>query len=69
MSLTNLQVLELQRAVAAQKLATEKQAAAVVHAKIDEKVAEELKEVAPSNPPAQPQAVQPEKKKNMGTAT
>ena len=59
-SLTNLQVVELQRAVVAQKLATEKQAAAVVQAKIDEKVAEELKKVAPSNPPAQPvQAVQP----------
>ena len=44
---TNLQVVELQRAVAAQKLATEKQAAALVQAKIDEKVAEELKKVAP----------------------
>ena len=47
MTLTNLQVVELQRAVAAQKLATEKQAAALVHAKIDEKVAEEMKKVAP----------------------
>ena len=45
-TLTNLQVVELQRAVAAQKLATEKQAAALVQAKIDEKVAEELKKVA-----------------------
>ena len=41
-SLTNLQVVELQRDVAAQKLASEKQAAAVVQAKIDEKVAAEL---------------------------
>ena len=46
-TLTNLQVVELQRAVAAQKAATEKQAAALVQAKIDEKVAEELKKVAP----------------------
>ena len=38
--LTNLQVVELQRAVAAQKLAMEKQAAA-----INETVAEELKKV------------------------
>ena len=52
-SRTNLQVVELQRAVAAQKLATEKQAAAAVQAKIDEKVADELKTAAPSNPPAQ----------------
>ena len=59
-SLTNLQVVELQRAVAAQKLATEKQADAGVQAKIDERVAEELKKVAPSNPPAQ--AVQPDQK-------
>ena len=59
-SLTNLQVVELQRAMAAQKLATEQQAAAAVQAKIDEKVAEELKKVAPSNPPAQAvQAAQP----------
>ena len=58
--LTNLQVVELQRAVAAQKLAMEKQAAAAVQAKIDEKVAEELKTVALSSPPAQ--AVQPDKK-------
>ena len=36
-SLTNFQVVELQRAVAAQKLATEKQTAAAVQAKIDEK--------------------------------
>lgn len=46
-TLTNLQVVELQRAMTAQKLATEKQAAALVQAKIDEKVAEELKKVAP----------------------
>ena len=46
-SLTNLQVVELPRAVAAQKLATEKQEAAAVQARIDEKVAEELKKVAP----------------------
>ena len=46
-TLTNLQVVELQRAVAAQKLATEKQAAVLVQTKIDEKVAEELKKVAP----------------------
>ena len=58
---TNLQAVELQRAVAAQKIATEKQAAVVVQAKIVEKVEEELKKFAPSNPPAQPQAVQPEK--------
>ena len=45
MTLTDLQVVELQRAVAAQKLATEKQAAALVQAKIDKKVAEELKKV------------------------
>ena len=64
MSLTNLQVVELQRAVAAQKLATETQAAAAVQAKIDEKVAEELKKVAPSNLRAQ--AVQPNKKKKYG---
>ena len=65
-SLTNLQVVELQKAVAAQTLATEKQAAAVVKAKIVEKVAEELKKAAPSNPAAQPQAAQPEKKKSDG---
>ena len=52
-SLTNLQVVELQRAVDAQKLATEKQSAAALQAKIDEKVAEELKTAAPSNSPAQ----------------
>ena len=46
-TLTNLQVVELQRAMAAQREATEKQAAALVQAKIDEKVAEELKKVAP----------------------
>ena len=46
-TLTNLQVVELQRAVAAQKLETEKQAAALIQAQIDEKVAEELKKVAP----------------------
>ena len=51
-TLTNLQVVELQRAVAAQKLATEKQAAGLVQAKIDEKVAEELKKVAPGAPHA-----------------
>ena len=39
-TLTNLQVVELQRAMAAQKEATEKQAAALVQARIDEKVAE-----------------------------
>ena len=46
--LTNLHVAELQRAVAAQtpqKLTTEKQAAAAVQAKIDEKAAEELKKL------------------------
>ena len=63
-SLTNLQVVELQRAVAAQKLATGTQAAAAVHAKIDKKVAEELKKVAPSNSPAQ--AAQPDQNKNDG---
>ena len=46
-TLTNLQVVELQRDVAAQKSAAEKQAAELVQAKIDEKVAEELKKVAP----------------------
>ena len=35
-------------------------------AKIGEKVASELKKVAPSNPPAQPVAGQPEKKKTDG---
>ena len=45
-SLMNLQVVELQRAVAAQRLATEKQATAFVQAKIDEKVAEEVKKFA-----------------------
>ena len=66
--LTILQVVELQRAVAAQKLATEQQAAAAVQAKIDEKVAEEMKKVAPGCLPVQPGAVPPEKKA-MGTAT
>ena len=56
--------MELQRAVAVQKLAMEKQAAATVQAKTDDKVAEELKKVVPSNPPAQ--AVQPNKKKKDG---
>ena len=66
-SLTNLQVVELQRDVAAQKLATEQQAASAVQAKIDEKVAEALKTFAPSNPPAQAvQSVQPDKKKPDG---
>ena len=52
-SLTNLQVMELQRAVAAQKLASiEKQAAAAVQATIDEKAAEELNKTAPT--PKQP---------------
>ena len=58
-SLTNMQVVEfaeLQRAVAAQKLVTGKQAAAGVQARIDEKVAEELKKVAPSHLPVQPVA-------------
>ena len=52
-------------AVAAQTLATETQAAEVVQATIDENVAEEMKKVAPSNPPAQPVAGQPEKKRNL----
>ena len=69
-SLTHLQDVELQRAVAAQKLATETQAAAAVHAKIDGKVAEELKKVAPSNLPTQPvqtvHAAQPEKNNDYG---
>ena len=52
-SLTNLQVVELQRAVAA-----------AVQAKIDKSVAVELKKVAPSNPPAQ--AVQLDQKKKYG---
>ena len=50
-TLTNLQVVELQRAVAAQKLVTEKQAAALVQSlqtKIGGKAAEDLKKVAPS---------------------
>ena len=68
-SLTNLQVVELQRAVAAQKLAMEKQAAAAVQAKIDEKVAEELKKVAPSNLPVQPEVDSLKRRKTMGTAT
>ena len=48
-TLTNLQleVVELQRAVAAQKLATKKQAAALVQTKIDKKVAGEMKKAAP----------------------
>ena len=59
-SLTNLQVSELQRAVDnvpltnLQKPATKTQAAAAVQTKIDEKVAEELKKVAASNIPTQP---------------
>ena len=65
-SLTNLQLMELQRAVAAQKLATETQAAAAVQAKIDEKVSDELSKVAPSNPPAQPVARQPVNKEKYG---
>ena len=68
MPLTDLQVVELQRDVPAQKLATERQAAAAVQAKIGEKVAEELKNVAPTNPhPVQP--IQPKKQKPVGTAT
>ena len=59
---SNLQVVELQRAVAAQKLATERQAAALVQTNIDENVAEELKKVAPGYLPVQPGAVPPEKK-------
>ena len=66
MTLTNLQVVELQRAVAAQELATEKQAAALVQAKIDEKVAEEMKKVAPGYLPVQPGAVPPEGEKRWG---
>ena len=61
-TLTNLQVVKLQRAVAAQKLATEKQAAALVQTKIDEKLAEEMEKVAPGYLPVQPGAVPPEKK-------
>ena len=64
--LTNLQVVELQRAVAAQKLATERHSAAAVQAKIDEKVAEELTKVAPINPA---QAVHRIRRKKMETAT
>ena len=68
-TLTNLQVVELQRAVAAQKLATEKQAAALVQTKIDERVAEEMKKVAPGYLPTQPGAVHPRRrKKKTGTA-
>ena len=67
--LTNLQVVELQGAVAAQKLATEKQAATVIQAKIDEKVAEELTKVAPSNPPVQPDTYDGERRQNTGTST
>ena len=60
----------MQRDVAAQKLAMEKQSATAVEAKIDEKVTEELKKVAPSNPPVQPtQAVQPDKKDEDGGLT
>ena len=69
MTLTNLQVVELQRAMAAQKLATEKQAAALVQTRIDEKVAEEMKKVAPGYLPVQPGAVPPEMEKKLGTAT
>ena len=65
-TLTNLQVVELQRAVAAQKLATEKQAAALVQTKIDEKVTEEMKKVAPAYLHVQPGAVPPEKTKHDG---
>ena len=61
-----MQVVELQRAVAAQKLATEKQAAALVQTKIDEKVAEEMKKVAPGYLHVQPGAVPPEKTKHDG---
>ena len=61
-TLTNLQVVELQRAVAAQKQATEEQAAALVQAKIDEKVADEMKKVAPGYLPVQPGAAPPETK-------
>ena len=50
--LTNLQVMELQRAVA--KIVTAKQAAAAVQAKTDEKAAEELRKVAPSYPKQPP---------------
>ena len=62
--LTNLQVVELQSAAAAQELATEKQVAAAVQANIDEKVAEGLMKDAPSDLPAQ--AIQPDKKNNDG---
>ena len=65
-TLTNLQVVELQRAVAAQKLATEKQAAALVRTKIDERVAEEMKKVAPGYLHTQPGAVPPETTKKDG---
>ena len=61
--LTDLQVVELQRAVASQKIAAAKQAAAAVHAMIDEKVAADLKKVAPNDLPVQPVAGQTEKKK------
>ena len=50
--------------MAAQKLATEKQAAVAVQAQLDENVADELKKVAPGNPTAQ--AVQPDKKRKYG---
>ena len=50
--------------MAAQKLAAETQAAAAVQAKIDEKVAEELKKVAPSN--LSEQAVHPDKRGKDG---
>ena len=55
-TLTNLQVVEPQMAVAAQKLAAEKQADALVQPKIDENVAEEMKKVAPGYLPVQPGA-------------
>ena len=68
-SLTHLQlqVVELQRAVAAQKLATERHAAAAVQAEIVEKVAGKFKTITPSNRPSQPgQTGQPEKKNDGG---
>ena len=64
--LTNLQVVELQRAMAVQKLATGQQEAAAVQARIDEKVAEELKKVTPGHLPVQPVAGPSEKKKIWG---
>ena len=67
-TVTNLQVVELQRAVAAQKPETETQAAALVQAQVDEKVAEVLKKVAPGylRIHVQPGAVPPEKTKQYG---